>query len=588
MANQENTNLALDLWHLETIGLLEARRNGFTGTGQGVEVVVLDTRPQLSHPAFQNTDVTLYVCQRATTSSDLIYTLQRIAKDEFRSLTTQQSHPHGTGVLGLLCGEGIGVSPNVNVTFVCLEPKQSPTRTGWCGDIIEITHALRGLNQEFANTLINLSLEAQPKHQTGSTDSFDATLEFLCRRLEVFYGCLLFSSSGNMGANQQAIPAAFCGVISVGACDQNQRIPPKSGSGSYRGGSTYPFLIAPGEGVYSATTGGVHTPHKGTSFATPIAVGVAALFCEGTPVFNVQELRSHLEKACVLLHDVPKERQGHGLLRWPWPPQHSLAKTSKEVHTIQEKSSVPPTFAQKEGQMEKKKFITPVAPTTKICEDLAEELRQADPNALLQAVLLLDDTEDAQYFPPLSLNDFKTKKDYKRALFERGLFYVSQKVQPVLKKLENIPLHIFRGPELFGMIHVEGTAQALQQASTLPEVQRVALNAKLQIPTENASFPVPSTDRSTETAACLLDESDRLVRTTSTGHPTQIVPFTALSLQPTGEPSFPPLQEPRHATLMKAVYQRWGLPPLALAPNHQTKRAAFTTKNTDRDTLPNV
>lgn len=238
-------------------------------------------------------------------------------------------------------------------------------------------------------------------------------------------------------------------------------------------------------------------------------MGVAALFCEGTPVFNVQELRSRLKKACVLLHDVPKERQGHGLLRWPWPPQHSLAKTNKEIHTTQEKSSVPPTFAQKEGQMEKNKFITPVDPSTKICEDLAEELRHADPNALLQAVLLLDETEDAQHFPPLSLNDFETKKDYKRALFERGLSYVSQKVQPVLKKLENIPLRVFRGPELFGMLHVEGTAQALQQASTLPEIQRVALNAKLQIPTENASSSVPSTDRSAETANCFLGESDR-------------------------------------------------------------------------------
>lgn len=191
-----------------------------------------------------------------------------------------------------------------------------------------------------------------------------------------------------------------------------------------------------------------------------------------------------LEKACVLLKDTPKERQGHGLLRWAWSPQQNLANTEKEAHTIQDKSPQNAAITEKEGNMEENKFLVPSGLSTKICEDLAEEIRHAAPDTLVQAILLLNDAESTTSFPRLSQRDFPTRQDYKRALLERGLDYVSKKVQPILDKLEKIPLRVFRGSELFGMIHIEGTAQAIQQAATLPEVRRVALNAKLQAPTD--------------------------------------------------------------------------------------------------------
>ena len=119
-------------------------------------------------------------------------------------------------------------------------------------------------------------------------------------------------------------------------------------------------------------------------------------------------------------------------------------------------------------------------PWEKISPALAEQMKKSSPETLLQAVLLLHGFEPNQRPPVPSLRDYPTKQDYKRAIHERQINYAKSIAEPVVEKLQRLPLRIFCGTEIFGTIDIEGTAEAIQQAAALPEIKRVKPN--IQIP----------------------------------------------------------------------------------------------------------
>ena len=270
------------LWHLDAISLTTAREYGLTETGRDVDVIILDTRPQLSHPFLIDSNVELYILD--SQEPEALPKLKKLPREEFPSLTMHQTHPHGTGVLGLLCGKELGIAQNVNVFYICLDAKHG--REGLSCDEQTIRKALSALaqNHELSQTLLNFSIIL-----TSCDDDF----EHLFLTFES-YGCLFFASSGNKGVSQPTFPAALHDIISVGSCDENRIIPEYSGSGKTRNGENFPLLIAPGEGIYSTTTGGVWKRCSGTSFATPVLVGIAALFWEQDPFLTAPELRELL------------------------------------------------------------------------------------------------------------------------------------------------------------------------------------------------------------------------------------------------------------------------------------------------------
>ena len=87
-------------------------------------------------------------------------------------------------------------------------------------------------------------------------------------------GVLIVAAAGNDGCDCLHVPAAAPIVLAVGAMD-SQGSPLESSNW----GSSYQFqgILAPGENVRGAVPGGGATSATGTSFATPIVSGVAAL-----------------------------------------------------------------------------------------------------------------------------------------------------------------------------------------------------------------------------------------------------------------------------------------------------------------------
>ncbi len=87
-------------------------------------------------------------------------------------------------------------------------------------------------------------------------------------------GVLVVAAAGNDGCECEHIPAALPGVLAVGAMDSRGRPLASSNWGSpYRSAG----LLAPGTGLLAARAGGGTSVVGGTSFATAIVAGAAAL-----------------------------------------------------------------------------------------------------------------------------------------------------------------------------------------------------------------------------------------------------------------------------------------------------------------------
>lgn len=107
-------------------------------------------------------------------------------------------------------------------------------------------------------------------------------------------GILFVAASGNSSANADRAPqypASYNlgNVISVAALNRNDQLAPFS---NYGAKSVH--LAAPGAAILSTWLGNDYEEHSGTSMATPVVAGVAALVLSKRPQLSVDELRSTL------------------------------------------------------------------------------------------------------------------------------------------------------------------------------------------------------------------------------------------------------------------------------------------------------
>ncbi|MEB3151685.1 MAG: S8 family serine peptidase [Sphaerospermopsis sp.] len=90
-----------DLWHLEAISLITARQQGFTGTGKGITVAVLDSGIDANHPEIRDKIIESYRLNPRT--------------QEIQTVPFEDTVGHGTHVAGLICGNQVGVAPGESV-----------------------------------------------------------------------------------------------------------------------------------------------------------------------------------------------------------------------------------------------------------------------------------------------------------------------------------------------------------------------------------------------------------------------------------------------------------------------------------------
>jgi cyanobactin maturation PatA/PatG family protease len=121
---------------------------------------------------------------------------------------------------------------------------------------------------EHGARIINISA-GQPLPASAAYPIMAAAVDRAVRR-----GILVVAAAGNDGCECEHIPAALPGVLAVGAMDSRGRpIASSNWASSYRSAG----LLAPGTGLLAARAGGGTSVVGGTSFATAIVAGAAAL-----------------------------------------------------------------------------------------------------------------------------------------------------------------------------------------------------------------------------------------------------------------------------------------------------------------------
>ena len=135
-------------------------------------------------------------------------------------------------------------------------------------------------------------------------------------------GLLPICAVGNEGFNRSRTPGNCKGSLSVGAINNKNKVAYFSGNTTItitNDSQSYnvPYVVAPGESVYSSVLGGGYEAWNGTSMATPIVSGVAALVLEKyNKNISVLNLLDEILTNCKDL-GLDEERQGKGLVQVP-------------------------------------------------------------------------------------------------------------------------------------------------------------------------------------------------------------------------------------------------------------------------------
>ena len=252
-------------WDLAMIDAQSAWNAGYMG--DGIIVGVIDSGVQPDHPDLaENLLPAACFLEGADASTDTV--------------------GHGTIVT-------IGVAPKAKIQpLKCFEANVKTT-------VSMMVPAIYAAVDEYGCQVLNMSLGTKTDSQTLK----NAVAYALGK------GCIVVASVGNDGTDELSYPAAYPGVIGVGAVNGLKKV----SSFSQKNASVK--LVAPGEQVLSTFTGSSYGTWDGTSFSTPLVSGAAALLLSADVSLNPEQMYDLLTRTAVRLgEDAYSTSYGYGLL----------------------------------------------------------------------------------------------------------------------------------------------------------------------------------------------------------------------------------------------------------------------------------
>ena len=193
---------------------------------------------------------------------------------------------HGTHVAGIasaVTNNGIGIA---SIGFKC---KIMPVKTSQ--DNVRTTGG---------GALINFGFEgivyAADNHARVINCSWGGAGYSLLGQETINYalskGALVVCAAGNSNSAGVFYPADYEGVLSVAATDNSDI---KANYSNYGKGIS---VCAPGSGIYSTWQPDTYTYESGTSMASPLAAGVAALVASKFPQYTAEQVREQVRVNC--------------------------------------------------------------------------------------------------------------------------------------------------------------------------------------------------------------------------------------------------------------------------------------------------
>jgi hypothetical protein len=170
---------------------------------------------------------------------------------------------HGTAVAALAAGmapDAAGVAPAASILSIRVTDASSTS------DIFTLAQAILAAVDAGAE-IINISLGSY-----ATSSLLTAAVEYAGQ-----HGVVIVASAGNDQAAQLTWPAAYAGVVSVGAVDALEQQVTFSNSGEQLD------LTAPGYGVQTAWLDGQRVSFDGTSASAPIVAGAIAALMSANP-----------------------------------------------------------------------------------------------------------------------------------------------------------------------------------------------------------------------------------------------------------------------------------------------------------------
>lgn len=244
-------------WHLGMIGAAAAWDRS---KGAGVTIAILDSGVDATHP-------------------DLASRMVAGWNQFDNNADTADVYGHGTQVAGAAAASldnGIGVASVAGMAKIM--PVRISDSTGYAY-WSTIAAGLRWAADHGAR-VANISYSA------AGSSSVQSAASYMKGK-----GGLVFVSAGNTGANDATAPTTT--LIPVAATDS---------ADARASWSTYGNLVAlsaPGVSIYTTTRGGGYAAVSGTSFASPISAGVAALVMAAQPGFSAVQVENLLFSTAV-------------------------------------------------------------------------------------------------------------------------------------------------------------------------------------------------------------------------------------------------------------------------------------------------
>jgi membrane-anchored mycosin MYCP len=197
---------------------------------------------------------------------------------------------HGTGVASIIAADKLdgvgfhGVAPQAKILPVRISDREMTDN----GDtrVIDPDVLARGIRYaaDQGAKVISLSLSGLRDHK-----QVRAAIQYAQKKDALVVAAVGNSQNENDGAaDLPSYPAAYDGVLGVGAID----IAGARSNNSQIG--RYVDLVAPGDGVLSATRMAGHQYVRGTSFAAPFVSGTAALVRSAWPELDAQQVTQRL------------------------------------------------------------------------------------------------------------------------------------------------------------------------------------------------------------------------------------------------------------------------------------------------------
>jgi subtilisin family serine protease len=291
-------------WAPNAIALPQAHA---LSTGTGMRVAVLDTGIDLTHPALAP--------KLARTAGGTLLGHDFVDDDADPSEGGSSADPgwgHGTHVAGLvaLAAPDARLMParvldaagrgNAWVLAEALMWAVDPDGNPATDDGAHVVNISLGTLAEtrLLNTAVELATCSDDDDDEDDDDYSGPGFDDDRRRCDNFHGTVVMAAAGNgASASEEHYPAAEAaeGQLAITATNERNRIASFANFGSWI------QLAAPGEAIISTMPGGGYATWSGTSMATPLASGVAALVRARYPSWKPVDVTKRLQDRSVKL-----------------------------------------------------------------------------------------------------------------------------------------------------------------------------------------------------------------------------------------------------------------------------------------------